>query len=60
MLLCCKSEVIDIDIILKYVVSREKLQALLLAESMMSILGEDWLVEQTEMHDDRVQIPVDK
>lgn len=42
------------------VVSREKLQALLLAESMMSILGEDWLVEQTEMHDDRVQIPVDK
>ncbi|XP_020241641.1 neurochondrin isoform X2 [Asparagus officinalis] len=42
------------------VVSREKLHALLLAESMMSILGEDWLVEQTEMHDNQIQMPVDK
>lgn len=42
------------------VVSREKLHALLLAESMMSILGEDWLVEQSEMHDSQFQMPVDK
>ncbi|KXG20557.1 hypothetical protein SORBI_3010G221200 [Sorghum bicolor] len=42
------------------VVSSEKLHAILLAECMMSILGEDWLCEDLEVQDDQNVLPVDK
>ncbi|KAG1359054.1 hypothetical protein COCNU_08G005000 [Cocos nucifera] len=44
------------------VVSAEKLQALLLAESMMSIVGENWLLECSKLNenDDQDTLPVDK
>uniref|UniRef100_A0A0E0GE54 Neurochondrin n=1 Tax=Oryza nivara TaxID=4536 RepID=A0A0E0GE54_ORYNI len=42
------------------VVSSEKLQALLLAECMMSILGENWLSEEYKVPDDQNMMPVDK
>jgi hypothetical protein len=42
------------------VVSSEKLHALLLAECMMSILGEDWLSEDFEVQDNQNVLPVDK
>jgi len=41
-------------------VSSEKLHALLLAECMMSILGEDWLSEDFEVQDNQNVLPVDK
>lgn len=41
------------------VVSTEKLQVLLLAESMMAILGENWLLE-TKTNDNLSQMTVDK
>ncbi|KAL5212003.1 hypothetical protein ABZP36_022850 [Zizania latifolia] len=42
------------------VVSSEKMQALLLAECMMSILGENWLSEDYKFPDDQNMMPVDK
>ncbi|KAF8730097.1 hypothetical protein HU200_017064 [Digitaria exilis] len=42
------------------VVSSEKLHALLLAECMMSILGEDWLSEDCKIHGNQNVLPVDK
>ncbi|KAJ1281461.1 hypothetical protein BS78_04G307700 [Paspalum vaginatum] len=42
------------------VVSSEKLHALLLAERMMSILGEDWLSEDYKIQDNQNMLPVDK
>ncbi|WVZ73289.1 hypothetical protein U9M48_021615 [Paspalum notatum var. saurae] len=42
------------------VVSSEKLHALLLAECMMSILGEDWLSEDYKIQDNQNMLPVDK
>ncbi|GJN22490.1 hypothetical protein PR202_gb10055 [Eleusine coracana subsp. coracana] len=42
------------------VVSSEKLHALLLAECMMSILGEDWLSEDYKIKDNQNVMPVDK
>ncbi|XP_020090387.1 uncharacterized protein LOC109711650 [Ananas comosus] len=42
------------------VVSSEKLQALLLAECMMSILGENWLLEQTNIPEEQKPMPVEK
>jgi len=42
------------------VVSSEKLHALLLAECMMSILGEDWLSEDCKIQDTQNVLPVDK
>ncbi|XP_008813496.2 uncharacterized protein LOC103724114 [Phoenix dactylifera] len=44
------------------VVSAEKLQALLLAESMMSIVGENWLLECSKLNEngDQDPLPVDK
>ncbi|CAD6249093.1 unnamed protein product [Miscanthus lutarioriparius] len=42
------------------VVSSEKLHSLLLAECMMSILGEDWLSEDFEVQDNQNVLPVDK
>ncbi|XP_073101326.1 uncharacterized protein [Elaeis guineensis] len=44
------------------VVSAEKLQALLLAESMMSIVGENWLLECSKLNenDDQDPLPADK
>lgn len=42
------------------VVSSEKLQALLLAECMMSILGENWLSEDYKIPDNQNVMPVDK
>uniref|UniRef100_A0A0D9VM78 Neurochondrin n=1 Tax=Leersia perrieri TaxID=77586 RepID=A0A0D9VM78_9ORYZ len=42
------------------VVSSEKLQALLLAECMMSILGENWLSEDYKVADHQNVMPVDK
>lgn len=42
------------------VVSSEKLHALLLAECMMSILGEDWLSEDFEVQDNQNVLSVDK
>ncbi|AQK75850.1 neurochondrin family protein [Zea mays] len=41
-------------------VSSEKLHALLLAECMMSILGEDWLSEDFEVQDNQNVLSVDK
>ncbi|KAJ0961319.1 hypothetical protein J5N97_000725 [Dioscorea zingiberensis] len=49
-----------LEILQNRVVSSEKLQALLLAESVMSIVGEHWLLEQSELHDDHGSLPVDK
>ncbi|OEL12975.1 hypothetical protein BAE44_0026006, partial [Dichanthelium oligosanthes] len=42
------------------VLSSEKLHALLLAECMMSILGEDWLSEDYKTQDSQNALPVDK
>ncbi|XP_043700807.1 neurochondrin [Telopea speciosissima] len=42
------------------VAASEKLQALVLAESMMSILGEIWLVSQKNVPDIQCPVPVDK
>ncbi|XP_068652344.1 uncharacterized protein [Aristolochia californica] len=43
------------------VVAKEKLEALILAESMMSMFGESWLVEATKLpHDEQNPIPVDR
>ncbi|KAF8689922.1 hypothetical protein HU200_041557 [Digitaria exilis] len=42
------------------VVSSEKVHALLLAECMMSILGEDWLSEDCKIHGNQNVLPVDK
>ncbi|KAG8084952.1 hypothetical protein GUJ93_ZPchr0010g10367 [Zizania palustris] len=42
------------------VVSSEKLHALLLAECMMAILGENWLSEDYKFPDDQNMMPVDK
>ncbi|XP_062220605.1 uncharacterized protein LOC133920008 [Phragmites australis] len=42
------------------VVSSEKLHALLLAECMMSILGENWLSEDYKIDDNQNVMPVDK
>ncbi|TKW42067.1 hypothetical protein SEVIR_1G359800v4 [Setaria viridis] len=42
------------------VVSSEKLHALLLAECMMSILGEDWLSEDCKIQNTQNVLPVDK
>lgn len=49
-----------IAILQNRVVSSEKLHALLLAECMMSILGEDWLSEDFEVQDNQNVLPVDK
>ncbi|XP_040376742.1 uncharacterized protein LOC102708695 [Oryza brachyantha] len=48
------------DVLQNRVVSSEKLQALLLAECMMSILGENWLSEDYKFPDDQNMMPVDK
>ncbi|XP_077238016.1 neurochondrin family protein [Tasmannia lanceolata] len=42
------------------VASAEKLRALVLAESMMSIIGESWLLDQTNLPGDQDPIPVDR
>ncbi|RLN07403.1 hypothetical protein C2845_PM11G22910 [Panicum miliaceum] len=47
-------------ILQNHVVSSEKLHALLLAECMMSILGEDWLSEDCKIQDTQNMLPVDK
>ncbi|XP_044421408.1 uncharacterized protein [Triticum aestivum] len=49
-----------IDVLQNRVVSSEKLQALLLAECMMSILGENWLSEDHKILDNKNAISVDK
>lgn len=41
-------------------VSSEKLQALLLADCMMSILGEDWLLQECDISSQKEVMPVDK
>ena len=41
-------------------VSSEKLHTLLLAECMMSILGENWLSEDFHVPDNQNVLPVDK
>ncbi|KAJ0030427.1 hypothetical protein Pint_12463 [Pistacia integerrima] len=38
----------------------EKLQALILAESMVSIMGEEWLISKIELPDIQDSIPVDR
>ena len=43
----------------KHAASSEKLQALTLAESMMSILGESWLLQQMSLPGED-PIPVDR
>ncbi|KAI3996661.1 hypothetical protein MKX01_009493 [Papaver californicum] len=40
------------------VVSAEKLQALILAESVISIVGENWLIDQKQLPDDREIEPI--
>ncbi|RZC73639.1 hypothetical protein C5167_049123 [Papaver somniferum] len=40
------------------VVSAEKLQALILAESIISIVGENWLIDQKQLPDDREIEPI--
>ncbi|XP_078157932.1 neurochondrin family protein [Carex rostrata] len=42
------------------IVSSEKLQALLLADCMMSILGEDWLLQECDISSQKEVMPVDK
>ncbi|KAJ3698977.1 hypothetical protein LUZ61_002682 [Rhynchospora tenuis] len=42
------------------IVSSEKLQALLLADCMMSILGEDWLLQECDVSCQKEVMPVDK
>ncbi|XP_039120804.1 neurochondrin isoform X1 [Dioscorea cayenensis subsp. rotundata] len=49
-----------LEILQNRVVSAEKLQALLLAESVMSVLGEHWLLEQSKLYDVHDTLPVDK
>ncbi|XP_071677326.1 uncharacterized protein [Lolium perenne] len=49
-----------IDVLQNRVVSSEKLQALLLAECMMSILGESWLLEDHKILDNKNVMSVDK
>ncbi|KAG9456174.1 hypothetical protein H6P81_000682 [Aristolochia fimbriata] len=50
-----------VTILQNRVVATEKLQALILAESMMSMLGESWLLEPTKLpHDQQDPIPVDR
>lgn len=41
-------------------VSSEKLQALLLADCMMSIFGEDWLLQECDISSQKEVMPVDK
>ncbi|XP_042438007.1 uncharacterized protein LOC122023769 isoform X2 [Zingiber officinale] len=48
------------EILRNRVVSAEKLQALLLADLMMSILGVNWLLNQIQLQHDQEIIPVDK
>ncbi|XP_064954357.1 uncharacterized protein LOC135616812 isoform X2 [Musa acuminata AAA Group] len=48
------------EILQNRVVSTEKLQALLLADLMMSILGVNWLLEHTRLHHNQEPMPVDK
>ncbi|WOL19402.1 hypothetical protein Cni_G28200 [Canna indica] len=48
------------EILQNRVVSTEKLQALLLADSMMSILGVNWLLNHKKVHHDKEIMPVDK
>lgn len=38
----------------------EKLQALILAESMLSVMGETWLIGQINLPDIQDPIPVDR
>ncbi|PIA52661.1 hypothetical protein AQUCO_01000494v1 [Aquilegia coerulea] len=42
------------------VASREKMHALILAESMMSILGEEWLIDQSNLPGEKEPFPVDR
>ncbi|KAL5698436.1 hypothetical protein ACHQM5_029470 [Ranunculus cassubicifolius] len=42
------------------VASTEKIQALVLAESMMSILGEEWLIDQRNLPGEKDRLPVDR
>ncbi|CAA6670218.1 unnamed protein product [Spirodela intermedia] len=42
------------------VASTEKLRALVLAESMMSTVGEEWLLDHNHLPDDQNPFPVDK
>ncbi|CAL9110840.1 unnamed protein product [Musa textilis] len=48
------------EILQNRVVSTEKLQALLLADLTMSILGVNWLLEHTRLHHNQELMPVDK
>lgn len=48
------------NLLFYFAVSAEKLQALLLAESVMSVLGEHWLLEQSKLYDVHDTLPVDK
>lgn len=48
------------EVLQNRVVSREKLQALLLVECVMSIRGEEWLLEQNNLNDVQESLPVDK
>lgn len=49
-----------ISVLQNRVVSSEKLQALLLAECMMSILGENWLSKDYKVPDNENGMPIDK
>ncbi|GAB2301734.1 hypothetical protein Dimus_035760 [Dionaea muscipula] len=48
------------DILQSRVAADQKLQALVVAQSMVSILGEGWLIGQVNLHDARSSIPSDR
>lgn len=59
MYVCCESQWI-LTQLSNFAASTEKLRALVLAESMMSTVGEEWLLDHNHLPDDQNPFPVDK